>query len=135
MSLSDELLDSIDGAEETAGRDSQLTEWARMAKEIEDVRDSWCAEYTKARDERDCLIEALKVVDQFVLEVQHAQEAGARWYTRGENGLRAQIQLWLGKARAAIRAVKHDGGCSNFNVMNPVGVYLGVKECGCNLPK
>lgn len=34
--LSDELLDDIDGAEETQGRDSRLTRWAEMAQGLED---------------------------------------------------------------------------------------------------
>lgn len=35
MSLSQELLDAIDGAKETTGRDTQLTEWAEAARKLE----------------------------------------------------------------------------------------------------
>jgi hypothetical protein len=26
---------------------------------------------------------------------------------------------------------KHNGGCSNQNVLDPAGAYVGVAECGC----
>ncbi len=29
---------------------------------------------------------------------------------------------------------KHSGGCSNQNVLNPFGAYVGVEECGCRTP-
>lgn len=35
MKLSEELLDHIDGAEESTGRDSRLTRWAEMAEKLE----------------------------------------------------------------------------------------------------
>lgn len=35
MKLSDQLLDALDGGEECRGRDAQLTEWARLARELE----------------------------------------------------------------------------------------------------
>lgn len=35
MKLSEELLDHIDGAEESRGADSRLTRWAEMAEELE----------------------------------------------------------------------------------------------------
>lgn len=30
---------------------------------------------------------------------------------------------------------KHAGSCSNQNVLNPIGAYLGVEECGCRKHK
>ena len=38
-SLSSDILDAIDGAEETRGRDSQLTQWADRALALEDALD------------------------------------------------------------------------------------------------
>lgn len=38
MKLSEELLDHIDGAEESRGHDSRLTRWAEMAKSLEDAQ-------------------------------------------------------------------------------------------------
>lgn len=35
MNLSDEILDDIDGAEESQGRDSKLTRWAESARKLE----------------------------------------------------------------------------------------------------
>jgi hypothetical protein len=35
MKLSEELLDDIDGSEESTGRDSRLTRWADMAAKLE----------------------------------------------------------------------------------------------------
>lgn len=29
---------------------------------------------------------------------------------------------------------KHSGSCSNQNVLNPVGAYIGVEACGCRTP-
>lgn len=29
---------------------------------------------------------------------------------------------------------KHNGGCSNQNVLDPLGAYRGVEECGCTAP-
>lgn len=37
MSLSNDILDAIDGAEETRGRDSRYQEWADRAKTMEDA--------------------------------------------------------------------------------------------------
>jgi hypothetical protein len=36
-SLSSDILDAIDGAEETRGRDSQLTQWADRAQAMQDA--------------------------------------------------------------------------------------------------
>lgn len=37
MKLSDEILDAIDGYEETSGRDSRYSEWAANAKALEEA--------------------------------------------------------------------------------------------------
>jgi len=29
---------------------------------------------------------------------------------------------------------KHAASCSNQNVLNPLGAYIGVEECGCRTP-
>lgn len=29
---------------------------------------------------------------------------------------------------------KHSSSCSNQNVLNPIGAYVGVEECGCRTP-
>lgn len=29
---------------------------------------------------------------------------------------------------------KHSSSCSNQNVLNPFGAYIGVEECGCRTP-
>lgn len=29
---------------------------------------------------------------------------------------------------------KHAESCSNQNVLNPLGAYIGVEECGCRTP-
>jgi hypothetical protein len=38
MKLSEELLDHVDGAEESAGNDSRLTRWAEAAKTLESAQ-------------------------------------------------------------------------------------------------
>jgi hypothetical protein len=44
MKLSEELLDHIDGAEESGGNDSRLTRWAQMAQALERAADAVAAE-------------------------------------------------------------------------------------------
>lgn len=52
------------------------------------------------------LKEALSVCEQAIIEFSAAQERGPGWYTRGVDGMYAQIRLWLGKAFDAIREAK-----------------------------
>jgi hypothetical protein len=47
---------------------------------------------------------ALKVAQQALLEFNHAQECGPRWYTRGEDGMYAQVHMWLRKGLESVRA-------------------------------
>jgi len=45
---------------------------------------------------------AIEVLRHTVMEVRHAQNVGAEWYTRGAGGLYQQVRLWLDKADAAL---------------------------------
>jgi hypothetical protein len=56
--------------------------------------------------------EALETIAQAFLEVQHAQSVGARWYTRGEQGLYGQVAMWVRKGQEAVaklRAADQEG--------------------------
>lgn len=55
--------------------------------------------------EIDRLRDALKTAQQALMEVQHAQECGPGWYTRGEQGMYQQTCTWVRKGLAAIREV------------------------------
>lgn len=57
---------------------------------------------TAYRDGQYGLQDALKEARQALLEVQHAQEVGANWYTRGESGLYQQVAMWIRRGVAAI---------------------------------
>jgi len=48
------------------------------------------------------LIEQMKVINQMILEVRHAQYNGSDWYTKGDSGLYQQVSLWLGKGTDAL---------------------------------
>jgi len=52
------------------------------------------------------LIEAIKVLDQTVREVRHAQQCGARWYTKGDDGLFQQVRLHLDRADKALKSIE-----------------------------
>jgi hypothetical protein len=45
----------------------------------------------------------IDVLRQTLLEVAHAQQSGAEWYTKGHNGLYQQIALWVRKGDDAIK--------------------------------
>lgn len=47
---------------------------------------------------------ALKVAQQAILEFSHAQECGPRWYTRGADGMYAQVHMWLHRGLEAVRS-------------------------------
>lgn len=47
-------------------------------------------------------LNALTVAKQALLEIRHAQDSGAGWYTKGESGLFQQVRMWINKATAAI---------------------------------
>ena len=49
------------------------------------------------------LREALKVTRQALIEVQHAQESGPGWYTKGGRGMYQQTTMWVRKGLAAAR--------------------------------
>ena len=44
----------------------------------------------------------VKVLQQMVMEVSHAQQKGPGWYTRGTDGMFQQVQMWIGRGQAAI---------------------------------
>lgn len=48
------------------------------------------------------LREQIKVMQQTLLEVSHAQHAGSDWYTRGENGLYQQVAMWVQRGQTAV---------------------------------
>lgn len=50
--------------------------------------------------------EALRDIQQFIREVDHAQSNGANWYTRGEFGLFQSIRSWSRKANAACKVIE-----------------------------
>ena len=52
------------------------------------------------------VIEQVKVLEQTILEVAHAQQCGADWYTKGENGLYAQVAMWVQRGQTAINEIK-----------------------------
>ena len=43
----------------------------------------------------------IKTMQQALLEIRHAQNAGPGWYTNGEPGLKKQVRLWLDKGLKA----------------------------------
>lgn len=55
------------------------------------------AEMAEARAAVAELIESLRIAEQALLEVAHAQANGPSWYTRGESGMRAQVDMWVRK--------------------------------------
>ena len=48
------------------------------------------------------LREQIKVLQQTLSEVSHAQINGPSWYTRGENGLYQQVAMWVRRGQDAI---------------------------------
>jgi len=43
-----------------------------------------------------------KIMEQFLIEVSHAQEVGPWWFTKGEPALIQQVDLWVRKGRTAL---------------------------------
>lgn len=41
------------------------------------------------------LLDALEIAMQALREVDHAQQNGARWYTKGESGLYQHVRMWI----------------------------------------
>ena len=52
------------------------------------------------------LLDLLKIMEQALMEVRHAQEVGANWYTRGESGLYQQVSMWVRKGFTAVNAAR-----------------------------
>jgi uncharacterized protein YoxC len=59
--------------------------------------------------EIDRLNAALDVLQQTLLEVSHAQQCGADWYTKGASGLRQQVAMWVHKGQTAINSARNRG--------------------------
>jgi hypothetical protein len=57
----------------------------------------------EAADEIESYRAAIKVAYQALLEFSHAQESGPGWYTRGQNGMYAQVRMWLDRGLEAVR--------------------------------
>ncbi len=52
------------------------------------------------------LIAVIKVLQQTVMEVRHAQDNGPWWYTKGERGLYMQVRLHLDRANVALNSIE-----------------------------
>ena len=76
--------------------------WTDTAKEVYDIPSEAKRRilYTSPR----VVDEALKVAQQALMEVAHAQEVGPQWYSRGESGLRNQVDMWVRKGLTALQA-------------------------------
>jgi len=61
---------------------------------------------TITNEERAEIIELVAILQQTILEVSHAQQCGASWYTKGEKGLYNQVYNWVGKGQSAINRIK-----------------------------
>jgi len=44
----------------------------------------------------------IKILQQTILEVRHAQYNVSDWYTRGDSGLYQQVSMWLEKGQVSI---------------------------------
>lgn len=52
------------------------------------------------------VMQAVETVESFIREVQHAQNNGPWWFTKGETGLYLQVRLWRDKAVKAIKTIR-----------------------------
>ena len=43
----------------------------------------------------------IKIMQQALLEINHAQREGPDWYTKGDSGLYQQVRMWLDKGLKA----------------------------------
>lgn len=50
--------------------------------------------------------EVLDICECALCEVQHAQEQGKNWYTKGENGLYLQVRMRVTRGREAINKAR-----------------------------
>ena len=60
-------------------------------KDAIEIRDLWL----------DAAWPDILTMQQALLEIRHAQNAGPGWYTNGEPGLKKQVRLWLDKGLKA----------------------------------
>jgi hypothetical protein len=64
------------------------------------------AESIEMHGKLDAISEAIGVVSQALLEVEHAQSVGSSWYTKGHSGLYRQVSMWVRRGQVAIRAAQ-----------------------------
>lgn len=55
------------------------------------------------KEDLDSLRDSIKTANQALMEVDHAQNIGPGWYTRGEDGLRQQVRMWVRRGLEATR--------------------------------
>ena len=83
--------------------------WCEDPAPSEDTQEDEAIKYIRA-DEAEEKIERLdsviKVLHQAILEVDHAQQDGASWYTKGSSGLYQQVRLWINKSYEALKTLK-----------------------------
>jgi predicted nuclease with TOPRIM domain len=86
---------------------------AKLKEHIKAMQETISGEALDMKEQNKRYKEALKTCNQFVLEVSHAMQCGPDWYTRGESGLRNQIQTWINKASEAVKVLDDNGKVRN----------------------
>lgn len=81
------------------------------------------------------IFEEIHVIDEHGVEIgAFTREADPAYYVLINIPEDAQLVNRAIHAPAA-QLPRHAGSCSNQNVLNPVGAYVGVEECGCGSSK
>ena len=93
MTNNTELLEGLDKPGAYKGRYDK-----EAAKAIRELQEQ-VKEYDKA----------LEILQQTLLEVAHAQQCGAEWYTKGSQGLYSQVSMWVSRGQDAINRIKTMG--------------------------
>lgn len=97
----DELLRKLnDCALDIDGREFGLPMWPEAAERLRSIVAQWAAGQSQS------VLDQLKTIEQTLMEVRHAQEVGADWYTQGRVGLYGQVAMWVRKGFEAINKVK-----------------------------
>ena len=78
-------------------------EWLEVHKSPEDAPDGEAWHYTLPcpTDVVAALLGVLPVLEQLILEIDHASNVGPWWFTGGEPALQSHVRLWLSKGTAA----------------------------------
>lgn len=63
---------------------------------------------------------------------EHQPDCFVFVYARALIGVNRRGMCTCGASGEPCTLPKHAGSCSNQNVMDPLGAYKGVTECGCN---